>query len=246
MGRHPAGWRPDEELLAMLHDAVARDDDETYLGTLLGLGLVLPGDPDDGEWAAAPTDVGTVAVAFSSVELMRDGGIGAEVPYTVWPVLDLLHAWPDPAWSLLIDGGCDSQVLLEPGALERLAEQAAEAYPLDAALRSASGRLRPCLEALVRAVVVVPQPPGGAPIHEPSHPDFAWWHTGAAVALFSSPMRLQVRLGDVPWLTVAFTDVLAHWPDGCAATIDPDQPTGARLPAEAMTAMAVALRALSG
>ena len=239
-------WGPDEHLLAMLHGALARDDDEAYLSTLLSLSLVLPDEADDGEWPVAPTEVGTVVVAFSSVEAMRASPAGDDVPLVVRPVLDLLHAWPDPTWSLLIDGTRDTQVLLEPGAIAELTEQAARTYPLDAALRAVRGRPRAYLKALVDAEVVVPQQPDGSPTRDLSNPGFAWWYAGPEVVLlFSSPVRLQLCLGEVPWLSAPFTDVVRHWPDGCAAAIDPDQRTGMRLPADAMAVMAVAVGARS-
>jgi hypothetical protein len=92
----------------------------------------------------------------------------------------------------------------------------------------------------------VPMRPKGSPSRDLANPAFAWWHTGdadsgAGVALFSSPVRLQASLGDVPWLVAPFTSVLSHWPDGCAAVVDPDHHNGMSLPAEAMAGMDVAL-----
>lgn len=251
MSARTTDWQADEQLVGVLHSALARDDDATYLDTLLNLSLVMPDETGDGGWATAPTEVGTVVVAFSSVELMRAGPAGDGVPYVVRPVLDLLYDWPDPAWSLLVDGATETQVLLEPGAIAQLSEQAARDFPLDGALRSVAGRLRPYLEALVHAEVVVPQRPEGSPARNLSHRDFAWWRTDdrdgePAVVLFSSPVRLQLRLGDVPWLTAGFLDVAQCLPDGHAVSLDPGQPTGARLPAAAVDGMAVALRARTG
>jgi hypothetical protein len=56
-------------------------------------------------------------------------------------------------------------------------------------------------------------------------------------------VRLRARLGDVPWLIAAFADVLAHWPRGRAALIDPEHHIGAELPAAAMSAMVDMIRA---
>jgi len=157
-----------------------------------------------------------------------------------------VHAWPDPKWSLLIDGTLDTQVQVEPDAIEQLAASATQAYPLDAALRTAAGHPRSYLEALIGADVIVAMRPKGSASRDLANPAFAWWHTGdaesgAAVALFSSPVRLQATLGDIPWLVAPFTAVLSHWPDGCAAVVDPGHRNGMSLPAEAMAGMDVAL-----
>jgi hypothetical protein len=244
-------WHADEELVAVLHSALARDDDEAYLSTLLNLSLAMPDETGDGSWATAPTEVGTVVVAFSSVERMRASPVGDHVPYAVRPVLDLLHEWPNPAWSMLVDGTTDTQVLLEPGAIAQLTEQAARDHPLDAALRSAGGRLRSCLEALLHADVVVPQRGSGSPTRDLFDPGFAWWRTEdpddePAVVLFSSPVRLQLGLGDESWLAAPFADVARCLPGGHAALVDPQQHTAARVPAAVVDGLSVALRARTG
>jgi hypothetical protein len=241
-------WRADETLLAVLHNALRRDDDETYLATLLDIGLVVPTDQSGENWALAETDAGTMVVVFSSVEAMHASPAGSAMTYVVRPVIDLVRAWPDRKWSLLIDGTQDTQVLIDAEAVAELAERAAELYPLDAAIRAAAGHPRTYLRALLSADVIVPMRPKGSPTRDLANPGFAWWHTDhssnvASVALFTSPVRLQVSLGDVPWLAVPFTKVLEHWPDGCAAAIDPDHQVAMSLPAEAMAGMAVALNA---
>jgi hypothetical protein len=237
-------WRADETLLAVLHSALRRDDDATYLATLLDAGLVVPTDRNGENWALAQTDSGTMVVVFSSVEAMHASPVGDAMTYVVRPVIDLVHAWPDRKWSLLIDGTLDTQVLIDSEAVAELAERAAEMYPLDAAIRAADGHPRTYLRALLSADVIVPMRPKGSPARDLASPGFAWWHIGdsgnvPSVALFTSPVRLQVSLGDVPWLAAPFKTVLAHWPDGCAAVIDPEHHLGMSLPAEAMAGMAV-------
>ncbi|GAA0710919.1 hypothetical protein Drose_24925 [Dactylosporangium roseum] len=239
-------WGADEHLLTVLHTAARRDDDETYLATLLDIGLVLPTSPSDEGWPMTETDDGPIVFAFSSVELMRASLADHVVTGVVWPVLDLLHTWPDPAWSLLVDGSHGSQVLILPDAIAQLATRAVDAYPLDTALRGAAGHPRSYLNTLIAADVVVPLRPKGSPTHDLAKPDFAWWRTGdsaadPAVVLFSSPVRLQVSLGDVPWLVAPFVEVVRHFPDGCAAQVDPDHQIGMRLPGEAMAGMAAVL-----
>jgi hypothetical protein len=62
------------------------------------------------------------------------------------------------------------------------------------------------------------------------------------IVLFSSPIRLQTCLGDVPWLQSAFIEVLEQWPDGHAALVDPGHHIGAVLPADLMQPAARWLR----
>jgi hypothetical protein len=249
------GWRPDEQLLSALHDAVRRADHEAYLDTLLQTSLVMPTDPARQQWAVVPAD-GDAAyvVAFSSVEALRESPAATVEQYVVWPVIDLLHAWPDPGWSLLVDGRLPTQAVLDPGVVARLAEWAAQAYPLDAALRAAGTDPVAYLDALLTSEIVVPMLPEGSPSRDLSDPEFAWWRvdagpddgsgdrSAAAIVLFSSPVRLQTRLGDVPWLQADFVDMMEHWPDGHAALVDPDHHIGAVLPADLMRRTSVWLR----
>lgn len=239
-------WRADEQLLAVLHHAARTDDDDTYLSTLLDISLVMPREPDSQDWAVAEVGESTVVVVYSSVEAMHASPVGDTVAYVVWPVLDLLHAWPDPQWSLLIDATLDTQVQIEPNVVTELAGRAAAAYPLDAGLRAAGGHPRTYLKALIDADIVLPIRPKGSPSRDLANPSFGWWHIGdtdatLAVMVFSSPVRLHASLGDVPWLIAPFRQVLAHWPDGWAAVVDPDHHLSMWLPAEAMAGMAVAL-----
>lgn len=236
-------WQPDEQLLHMLHDAVRRGDTETYLDTLLNTSVVMPVDhPTSDDWAVASLDAGTWVVVFSSVDALQAVPDGATQQFLVWPVIDLLHAWPDPSWTLLVDGSLPTEATVASDAIAGLVRRATAAFPLDAALRAADG-LPSYLEALRRAEVVVPIWPAGSPSRDLAHPDFAWWRTesdGAepVVMLFSSPVRLQARLGDVPWIAASFVDLLAHWPSGCAAHIDLGHRIGRRLSADTVAAMA--------
>jgi hypothetical protein len=250
------GWRPDEQLLSALHDAIRRTDQQAYLDTLLQTSLVMPTDPARQQWAVVPADGGDAAymVAFSSVEALRESPAATVEQYIVWPVIDLLHAWPDPGWSLLVDGGLPTQAVLDPGVVAELAEWATQAYPLDAALRAAGTDLVAYLDALLTSEIVVPMLPEGSPSRDLSDPEFAWWRvvagpddgsgdrSEAGIVLFSSPVRLQTLLGDVPWLQADFVDMLEHWPDGQAALVDPDHHIGAVLPADLMRQAAVWVR----
>jgi hypothetical protein len=248
-------WRPDEQLLSALHDAIRRADHQAYLETLLETSLVMPTDPARQQWAVVPAD-GDAAyvVAFSSVDALRESPAATAEQYIVWPVVDLLHAWPDPGWSLLVDGGLPTQAVLDPGVVAQLAEWAAQIYPLDAALRAAGTDPVAYIDALLTSEIVVPMAPEGSPSRDLSDPEFAWWRvaagpddgsgerSAAGIFLFSSPVRLQTRLGDVPWLQADFVNVLEHWPDGHAALVDPDHHIGAVLPADLMRRAAVWLR----
>lgn len=240
------GWRADEEVVAALHDAARRDDPDGYVAALPHACLVMPGDPATGGWPVVETATGTSVVVYTTVEAMPDSAGSDSAPgYTVWPAFDLLHGWPDPGWSLLVDGGLSTEVELTPEAVTLAAALAAEAYPLDTALWEADGDPRSYLDMVVAADVVVPMRPGGSPSLDLADPEFAWWRVpdGPAIALFTSPVRLRARLGDAPWLVAAFADVLRHWPAGHAALVDPDHHIGAHLPADAMAAMAEAARA---
>lgn len=234
-------WKPDEQLLHMLHDAVRRGDRAALLDALLNASVVMPAEPDSDDWAVATIEAGTWVVVFSSVQAMYAIPDGAAQHFKVWPVIDLLNAWPDPGWALLIDGSLPTEVLLKPSTIAELAERAVDAYPLDGALRAAEG-VQPYVDALRSAEVVVPMRPAGSPSRDLANPDFAWWRTGSeesgpAVILFSAPVRLQVSLGDVPWLTVPFTELMTHWPDRCAAIVDPQHDIGRQVPADVMEAM---------
>jgi hypothetical protein len=247
-------WTPDASLLAALHEAAARQDLAGYLDTLLDACLVTPTDPDSGEWVVArdPQDR-LVVPSFTSIEAMRASPIGArEQSYTLWPVLDLVAGWPDPQWSLLVDGTLPSQVWLAPETVAALADRVTERYPVDPALRAAAGDPEAYLQALLPADVVVPIRPAGSPSRDLTDPAFAWWSLGPAdrppegITLFSTPVRLQSRLGDVPWLIAPFVDVLTNCPPDCAMLVDPDHHLGAALPAEMVTALrAELLRALA-
>jgi len=235
-------WEPDEQQLHMLHDAVRRLDRAAYLDTLLNTSVVMPADPDSDEWAIASLESGTWVVVFSSIDALRAIPSGADQHHKVWPVIDLLHAWPHPDWALLIDGSLPTEVSLKPATIAELVESAVGAYPLDAAL-SAAGDLQSYLDALQTAEVVVPMRPAGSPSRDLANPDFAWWRTGSEesepeITLFSSPVRLQVSLGDVPWLIVPFSDLLPHWPNRCAALIDPQHDISRRVSADVMSALA--------
>jgi hypothetical protein len=235
------GWDPDEYVLAALHDAARRADPDDYLAALVDACLVVPGDPATGGWPVTSTPDGTGVVVYTTVDALPP----AFDAYAIWPAFDLLHAWPDPEWSLIVDGGLFTEVTVEPGAIARAAAQAADAYPLDVLLWAAEGDPRSYLDAVVAAEVVVPMRPDGSPSRDLADPEFAWWRVpdGPAVALFTSPVRLRARLGEAPWLVSPFARLLRHWPDGHAALIDPDHHVGAELPAPMMAAMAAAARA---
>ena len=228
---------------------IDRQPEQQKPADLLDSCLVMPAAPDGGSWPVIRGPDGIpVVLLFTSVERLRAGQIGADDdPYSVWPVLDLLAWWPDPAWKLLIDPAQPGEVLMTPEVIAALAEQAIEAYPLDAALRAADGDAERYLDALVGAEVVVPIASGGSPSRDLADPDFAWWRTetadsARAVALFSSPCRLSARLGDTDWIITPFVEVLAHHPPGYAVLVDPDHHLGALLPAEMLAVMRTALR----
>lgn len=262
---------PDDDPVAALTAAALEGDDKAYLDALLRTSLVMPTEPGRQRWAAVPiAGHGTFVVAFSSEQALNEAPV-ATGHSIVWPVLDLLHAWPDPAWSLMVDGGRPTQVVFAPDAVAALAERAVAEYPVDAALRAARRDPDAYLNALLPAEVVVPMLPTGSPSRDLSDPEFAWWrvtdtspgeqssprgqespkgppggqgspgapggrggHGGEMIVLFSSPVRLRTRLGDVPWLLADFLGVLEHWPDGAAAVVDPDHHIGAVLPAGVM------------
>lgn len=228
-------WRPDEYVLGALYDAVHRGDPDAYLAALVDSCLIVPGDPAEGGWPVVETPDGVCVVVYTTLPVDIE-------QYSIWPAFDLLHAWPDPEWSLSVDSGLPTQVTVEPSGVARAAARAADTYPLDVALWQAGGDPEPYLDALVAADVAVPMRPEGSPSLDLTDPEFAWWRApdGQAIALFTSPVRLRARLGDVPWLVARFVDVLRHWPDGHAALIDPDHHIGATLPAEAMAAMTAA------
>ncbi|MCW6010089.1 hypothetical protein K1W54_36920 [Micromonospora sp. CPCC 205371] len=229
-------WQPDEYILGALHDAVHRGDPDAYLAALVDSCLVVPGDPAGGGWPVVETPDGVCVVAYTMLEALPPGIDG----YAIWPAFDLLHGWPDPEWSLSVDSGLPTHVTVEPSGIAEAAARAADMYPLDVALWAAGGDPRSYLDAVVGAEVVVPMRPDGSPSRDLTDPEFAWWRAPdpPAIALFTSPVRLRARLGEVPWLVTGFIDLLRHWPDGHAALMDPDHHIGATLPAEAMAAMA--------
>ncbi|MGF7239423.1 MAG: SseB family protein [Frankia sp.] len=258
-GRAGIEWRPDEQVLSALHDAVRDADREAYLLALLDASLVMPTDATREQWAVVPVDGRAPCVTvFSSVEALRQSPAGTAPSHIVWPVIDLLHAWPDPGWALLIDAGLPTQVLMEPEMVAELAERAVAGVPLDAAVRAAGTDLVAYLEALLAADVVVPLDPRGSSSRDLSDPEFAWLRIAAdadasvaagagigpspAIVLFSVPVRLQSRFGDVPYLQAPFTTVLEYWPDGHSGLVDPGHHVSALLPAEAIRSVAVSVR----
>ena len=232
-------WQPDTHLLGLLDRAVRLGDSETYLTALLETCVVMPTDSTGG-WPTASVEDGTMLMVFTSIERLVSSPVGAQASSSIlWPVLDLVHHWPNPEWSLIVDPLLESQVLLEPSVIEELVRRATVGYPLDAALRTAGDDPAAYLNALLAAEVVVPTVPGGSPSRDLSDPDFAWWLDGPGtsnegIAIFSSQVRLQARLGDVPWMVAPFVEVLEHWPAGCAALVDPDHHLGRRIPGQVL------------
>ncbi|MGW0431196.1 hypothetical protein ACWDV4_01405 [Micromonospora sp. NPDC003197] len=237
-------WLPDEQQARLLHEAARSGDGEAYLGSLLDSCLVMPTDPDADRWAVLPVGDDTCVITFTTVDGLRASPIGdADSRYLVCPVLDLVATWPDPAYSLVVDPTLETQAVIGAELVSELATRACAAYPLDAALRAARTELGPYLEALLTSEVVVPIWPYGSLSRDLTDPEFGWWGATAEdasvqVVLFSAPARVQARLGDVPWLIAPFHEVLTHWPQGCDALVDPDQPTGARVPGEVLKVLA--------
>jgi hypothetical protein len=231
-----SGWQPDEYILGALHDAVHRGDPDAYLAALVDSCLIVPGDPAEGGWPVVETPDGVCVVVYTILPVDIEG-------YSIWPAFDLLHGWPDPEWSLSVDSGLPTAVTVEPSGVARAAARAADVYPLDVLLWEAAGDPPSYLDAVAGAEVVVPMRPEGSPSRDLTDPEFAWWRAPdtPAITLFTSPVRLRARLGEVPWLVTPFVELLRHWPEGHAALLDPDHHIGAILPAAAMTAMAAAV-----
>ncbi|GAB2960801.1 hypothetical protein GCM10027280_57020 [Micromonospora polyrhachis] len=244
-----AGWRPDDYLIGLLDVAAQRRDVDGYLTALLETCVVMPADSDGARWpTVAGPDGSTMVVVFTSVDRLCTGPVEIQAPPIVWPVLDLVHHWPDPRWALLIDPTLASQVLLEPELMAELADRATSEHPLDAALRAAGDDPAAYLGALLESDVVVPTLPTGSPSRDLSDAEFAWWRDGTSpadegIVLFSSAVRLRARLGDVPWMIAPFLDVLEYWPAGCAALVDPDHHNGLRIPATVLDSLTAQIKA---
>lgn len=141
----PAG--PFEEALLAAHLA---EDTASCMALLRSTEFALPisaaaaAGQEPARWASAVREDRTWLMAYTSIESMRTGTDGAATHCRVVSLPELIAGWPDPLWGLAINPGLPPQLLLEPGALARLA-----APPLTDDQRAHPGQQPPLVQKLL-------------------------------------------------------------------------------------------------
>lgn len=224
-------FAPQNDLEERLFDAAARRDLDVFFKVLLAGQVLVAADPGtpwgtrpedtDFPWRPVPVRARPSIVAFTSLKWLH-GAIGA-TRFLIVDVLDLVTAWPDPAWTLVLNPGTPvdatvpgDQVRALAGPPDPVPVPAPPPVPppvadavvppgfepgnrIDQELFEAaeSGDTDSFLRVLFAANVLVPIPPDAPLEVPPTEPDFQWeaaLREPSSVQVFTSLVRLREAL----------------------------------------------------
>lgn len=134
--RDPNGFKPANELEEDLYAAISAGRDDHFLSTLLLSKVLLPiADGSDPtyrpgqagfKWRTTTGDQGeTQVVVYTSFERMTERATG-DIPTTEVRFIQLIRAWPDQTWTLVLNPGSPISTVLPAGQIAGLASSAAE------------------------------------------------------------------------------------------------------------------------
>jgi hypothetical protein len=205
-------FEPQNDVEQRLFEAAVRRDRDAFFKVLLGAQVVIPADPEtpwgirprepDFPWHPAQVNGATAVQAFTSLRWMHDA-IGP-CRFLMPDFLDLVSAWPDPGWTLVLNPGTPIDATLPGEQVRALAGRpepappvpqaappvpqpapvpAAEAVPdfepgnvVDEELFDAASRgdSDAFLRVLLSAGVLVPIPDDASPEIIPGDAEFRW------------------------------------------------------------------------
>lgn len=117
-----AGYEPVNELERRMRAALAAGDQEAYLRLLSGAELVLPDvDGDRTAWPTMVADGQTFVAAYTSTAAMAVSTAGQYDRGRPVRFRDLVEAWPNPGWSLVLDPGLDLAAHLPASLIRQIA-----------------------------------------------------------------------------------------------------------------------------
>ncbi len=239
LAERPEAFAPQNELEQRLYEAAQRRDAETFFGLLASAQVMIPADPDtpwgaqpsepDFPWQPVPLKGEPSIMAFTSPRWMHEA-VG-QCRFVMPDFRELAASWPENGWSLALNPGTPIDLTV-PG--DRLRAAVAPAEPqrtrpahfepgnrVDQDLDEAvlAGDSDDFLRVTLAAEVLVPVPVTAPEDLSPEHPDFDWSAAlsasppgpGASVRVFTSHLRLQETVGDVRYVAVDFTELIAHW-----------------------------------
>jgi hypothetical protein len=257
--RMAARFEPQNDVEQRLFDAAGRRDRDAFFKILLGSQVVVPADPEtpwgtrpgeaDFPWHPVLVNGKTGVLAFTSLRWMHDA-IGP-CRFLMPEFLDLVSAWPETDWTLVLNPGTPVDATLPGEQLRALAGTPEPAPPvpvgaaavpdfepgnrvdeelLDAAVR---GDTDAFLRVLLSSGVLVPIPDDASPDIIPGDAEFRWdaaMRDPATVQVFTSYERLREGQGGSRYVQAAFRELITAWPDaGWTMALNPGTRIGATL-----------------
>lgn len=250
------GWRPQNNLEAVLLAARERSDQKGYLSALTWADLLLPLQPDRPDDPEAVTFVEVsgrrCVLAFTSDTAITQV-MGSLPPRRPVRFVELNRIWPDPEIWLAVNPGLPIEIFLGPGAVGTLAEAADEPVTqTEAALVAAADAtdIDAYAAALVVADAVVPiDTEDGADTTDITDPDFGWCRMedeGRSIMIYTSDVRMREQLGLRPYLEMPFAALLDRWPDDTTGlVVDAGASFSTRLAAPAVAEIAARVREIA-
>lgn len=240
-----ADWRPATDTEIALSTAAESGDRTAFLAALAAGPLLLPISPaaaagqEPVRWATAAQDETTFLLAFTSAEAISACLPGQHVPYRVTNLADLVAAWPDPAWWLVVDPGLPIGTRLPLDLLRQAPKP--EPIPGESELLTAIQQQNEnaFVAALLRCELAIPLDPGGSTSRDVTDPDFPWVLLpdptgGTRVMAFTSEARLRRTLGDHDAVFVSSVHLAENWPDqSWVLALNPGTPVATDLPGNA-------------
>ncbi|MFB4299254.1 SseB family protein [Actinomadura sp. NTSP31] len=167
-------FEPQNDIEQRLFDAARRRDTDAFFKILLGAQVLVPADPDT-PWGIAPEDPGfpwrpvtvhgrTSVQLFTSLKWMNEA-IGSS-RFVMPSLLDVVSAWPDPGWTLVINPGTPIDATM-PGEQVRALSGPPRTAPEEAATPPSAATPPPPDNPAVPVAPAVPSTDTG-PVPEPT------------------------------------------------------------------------------
>jgi hypothetical protein len=230
-------FEPQNDMEERLFDAITRRDLEAFFKILLSGQVLVPAEaetpwgtkPDDPDfpWLTVPVHDRPSIMVFTSLKWMHDA-VG-QSRFVMPEVLDLVSAWADPGWTLVLNPGTPIDATVPGDQVHDLAGPASPAPPpefepgnrIDQELFEAAEAddNDAFLRVLFAANVLVPIA-ADAPLEvTPTEPEFRWdaaMRDGSSVQVFTSLVRLREALvgseASSRFVYTDFRELIRHWP----------------------------------